>query len=200
MDAHEWDTRYSATETMWSYEPNVFLVPRVEPLEPGRALDLGCGEGRNALWLAARGWDVTAVDFSKVAVDRGRGWAEQRSLDVVFEVADVIEYRPEPGAFDLVIVFYLQLPRDEVQQVLGHAVEALAPGGTLLVVAHDLDNLEHGYGGPPTADVLYTVGLVIDSIGDLEIIESGRVDRAVSTPEGERTAIDTLVLAKRSVE
>lgn len=198
MDAHEWDIRYSATETMWSYDPNVFLVPRAEGLEPGRALDLGCGEGRNALWLAAQGWKVTAVDFSEVAVDRGRGWAEQRELEVDFEVADVIAYRPEPGAFDLVIVFYLQLPHDEVRRVLGHAVEALAPGGTLLVVAHDLDNLEHGYGGPPTADVLYTVDLVTASITDLQIVEAGRVDRVVATPEGDRTAIDTLVLARRN--
>lgn len=198
MDAHEWDTRYSATETMWSYEPNVFLVPRVEDLEPGRALDLGCGEGRNALWLAAQGWEVTAVDFSQVAVERGRSWAEQRHLDVDFQVADVIDYRPEPGAFDLVIVFYLQLPHDEVRQMLAHAVEAVAPGGTLLVVAHDLDNLEHGYGGPPTADVLYTVELVTSSIADLQVVEAAPVSRVVPTPDGDRTAIDTLVLAIRS--
>lgn len=200
MDAHEWDTRYSGTETMWSYEPNVFLVPRVEGLRPGRALDLGCGEGRNALWLASRGWEVTAIDFSQVAVDRGRGWAGQRGLNVDFEVADVLDYRPETGAFDLVIVFYLQLPHDEVRQVLAHAVEALAPGGTLLVVAHDLENLEHGYGGPPTADVLYTTELVTDALVGLQIIEAGPVNRPVSTPEGERSAIDTLVLARRPTE
>lgn len=198
MDAQEWDTRYSATETMWSYEPNVFLVPRIEGLEPGRALDLGCGEGRNALWLAAQGWEVTAVDFSQVAVDRGRMWAEQRGLTVDFIVADVIDHRPPAAAFDLVIVFYLQLPHDEVRQVLAHAVEALAPGGALLVVAHDLDNLEHGYGGPPTADVLYTVDLVTGSIGDLQVIEADRVERVVSTAEGEQTAIDTLVFARRN--
>ncbi len=197
MDAHEWDTRYSATDMMWSYEPNVFLVPRVVGLEPGRALDLGCGEGRNALWLASQGWDVTAVDFSQVAVDRGSGWAEQRGLTVDFRVADVIDYRPEPAAFDLVIAFYLQIPHDEVRQVLTHAVEALAPGGTLLVVAHDLDNLEHGYGGPPTADVLYTEDLVTSSIGELEVVEAGRVRRPVLTDHGEETAVDTLVRATR---
>jgi SAM-dependent methyltransferase len=200
MDAHEWDTRYSATETMWSYEPNMFLVPRVEGLRPGRALDLGCGEGRNALWLASRGWEVTAVDFSQVAVDRGESWAEQRGLGVDFQVADVIEYEPEPGAFDLVIVFYLQLPHDEVRQVLALAVRALAPGGTLLVVAHDLDNLERGYGGPTTADVLYTSELVTDAIVGLQIIEAGCANRPISTSEGERTAIDTLVLARRVTE
>lgn len=200
MEAHEWDIRYSATETMWSYEPNVFLVSRVEGLRPGRALDLGCGEGRNALWLASRGWEVTAVDFSQVAVDRGRSWAEQRGLRVDFEVADVIEFTPEPEAFDLVIVFYLQLPHDEVRQVLTHAVQALAPGGTLLVVAHDLDNLEHGVGGPPTADVLYTTELVTGELVGLQIIEAGPVNRPVSYPEGARSAIDTLVFARRPTE
>lgn len=197
MDSLEWDARYSATESMWSYEPNVLLVPRAEGLTPGRALDLACGEGRNALWLASRGWDVTALDFSQVAIDKGRARAQQMGVSVDFRVADVIDFPPETGRFDLVIVFYLQLPHHEVRQVLAHAVDALAPGGTLLVVAHDLDNLEHGYGGPPTADVLYTVELVSDAISGLHIVESGRVDRPVATDDGERTAIDTLVRALR---
>jgi SAM-dependent methyltransferase len=196
MDAREWDTRYAATDTMWSTAPNVFLAPHVEKLTPGRALDLGCGEGRNALWLAEHGWTVTAVDFSEVAVDRGRQWASRRGLHVDFQVADVVEYSPDPSSFDLVILFYLQLPHDEVRRVLGHAVEALAPGGRLLVVAHDLDNLEHGVGGPPTADVLYTTDLVVDAIEGLEIVEAGPVERAVSSTDGGRTAIDTLVLAR----
>jgi SAM-dependent methyltransferase len=197
MDAHEWDTRYAATESMWSIEPNIFLVPRANELTPGRALDLACGEGRNALWLAERGWDVTAVDFSEVAVERGRAWAEERGLTVDFQVADVIEFTPAAGAFDLVVLFYLQLPHEDVRQVILHAVDGLAPGGTLLVVAHDLDNLEHGYGGPPSADVLYTTDLVVDALVGMEIVEADRVQRTVSTPDGERAAIDTLVLARR---
>lgn len=198
MDAHEWDTRYAATETMWSTEPNSFLVAKVEGLRPGRALDIGCGEGRNALWLAEHGWDVTAVDFSQVAIDRGRGWARQRGLTVGFEVVDVVDYSPQPAAYDLVIVFYLQLPHDEVRQVIRHAVAGLAPGGTLLVVAHDLGNLEHGYGGPPTAEVLYTADLVTDVIESLDVIEAGTVTRSIATEHGEETAIDTLVLARQS--
>lgn len=198
VDAFEWDTRYSVTETMWSEEPNVFLVEKVSDLEPGRALDLGCGEGRNALWLAQRGWDVTAVDFSQVAIDRGRRWAERRGVTVDFRTGDVIDFEPEPETFDLVIVFYLQLPHDEVDTVLTHASAALAPGGSILVVAHDIDNLEHGFGGPPTADVLYSAEQVTDALGHLTVVEAGRVIRAVSTPEGERTAIDTLVLARRT--
>ena len=198
MDAFEWDSRYSATETMWSEEPNEFLVDKVADLEPGRALDLGCGEGRNALWLAERGWDVTAVDFSRVAIERGRRWAEKRGVTVDFRAADVIDFEPEPGAYDLVIVVYLQLPHAEVRTVLDHASKALAPGGSILVVAHDLDNLERGHGGPPTADVLYTADLVTGALEGLEVVEAGQADRIVATPDGERTAIDTLVLARKA--
>lgn len=197
MDAADWDSRYSETDTMWSEEPNVFLVEKVGGMKPGRALDLGCGEGRNALWLAERGWAVTAVDFSEVAVERGRHWANRRGLEVDFRVSDVTEFDPEPESYDLVIVFYMQLPKDAVRNVLGRAVEAVARGGTLLVVAHDLDNLEHGYGGPPTPGVLYTTDLVLDSIGALSLVEAGQVRRLVATSEGEQTAIDTLVLARR---
>lgn len=198
VDAFEWDSRYSGTETMWSEEPNVFLVEKVADLEPGRALDLGCGEGRNALWLAERGWDVTAVDFSSVAIARGRRWAERRGVTVDFRAADVIDFEPEPGGYDLVIVFYLQLPHGEVRKVLENASKALAPGGSILVVAHDLDNLERGHGGPPTADVLYTADLVTGALEGLEVVEAGQADRIVATPDGERTAIDTLVLARRA--
>lgn len=197
MDASEWDRRYAATATMWSEEPNIFLVAKVEGMDPGRALDLGCGEGRNALWLAERGWAVTAVDYSRVAAERGRGWARERRLSVDFEVADVVDYSPEPRAYDLVILFYLQLPHEEVRKVLARAVGALAAGGRLLAVAHDLDNLDRGYGGPPTADVLYTVDLVTLAIDDLEVVEAGQVERSVKTEHGDETAIDTLVLARR---
>lgn len=199
MDASEWDSKYSATETMWSEQPNSFLVEKTVEMKPGRALDLGCGEGRNALWLAERGWAVTAVDFSEVAVERGRHWADRRGLSIDFRVADVTEYDPDPRAYDLVILFYLQLQHPEIRNILTRAAGAVADGGSLLVVAHDLENLEHGYGGPPTPDVLYTTDLVLESITGFSLIEAGRMNRSVATPEGEQIAIDTLVLARRPV-
>ena len=197
MDSHDWNARYAATRSMWSEEPNVFLVAKTERMKPGRALDLGCGEGRNALWLAERGWDVTAVDFSKVAIERGRQRASQRGLTVDFRVHDVVGFQPEPSAYDLVVVFYLQLPHTEVRQALDRSAAAVAPGGSILVVAHDLDNLEHGHGGPPMAEVLYTADLVLESLDGFEVVEAGPVDRIVVTEEGDRTAIDTLVLARK---
>src|SRR3954466_14110312 len=105
MDSAEWDRRYAASELLWGGEPNAFVATEVGDLPPGRALDLACGEGRNAIWLAERGWTVTAVDFSDVAVEKGRS----RNPDVDFRVADVLELEPDEQAYDLVIVFYLQL-------------------------------------------------------------------------------------------
>ena len=106
MDSNVWDERYAGDDLVWSAEPNRFLVAEVETLPPGRALDLACGEGRNAVWLAERGWDVTGVDFSKVGLDKARRLADARGVSVHWELADVTEYMPAPESFDLVIVMY----------------------------------------------------------------------------------------------
>src|SRR5690242_10217857 len=105
MKRDEWDARYAAVELVWSAGPNQFLVAELAEagLSPGRALDVACGEGRNAIWLAAQGWQVTAADFSRVAIDKARA----RSDEVDWQVADVVEWSPPAQAFDLVIVFYL---------------------------------------------------------------------------------------------
>ena len=138
MRREDWNRRYAETELVWSAGPNRFLAAEVADLPPGRALDLACGEGRNAIWLAERGWQVTAVDFSDVAVEKGRRRERARSTS---RVADLLEYEPDEAAYDLVIVFYLQLPAAELATVLGRAARALAPGGTFLLVGHDLRNL-----------------------------------------------------------
>ena len=109
MDADAWDQRYAAAERVWSVEPNVWLAQVARDLSPGRALDLACGEGRNAVWLAERGWRVTAVDFSAVALARGRAGSEE----VEWVEADVRAWAPPVDAFDLVAIVYLHLPPDE---------------------------------------------------------------------------------------
>jgi SAM-dependent methyltransferase len=194
-----WDARYAATDTLWSFEPNRFLVQEVEPLRPGRALDLACGEGRNALWLAARGWRATAVDFSQVALDRGRGVAQERGLAVDWIAADVLEWTPPARAFDLVAIFYLQLEQELLRPVLRRAADAVAAGGVLLVVGHDSTNLTDGYGGPRDPVRLFTPADVTAALGDLRVERAERVRRPVATAEGERTAIDALVRAVRAV-
>jgi len=145
MEAHEWDERYRGATLLWTERSNQFLVEEISGLRPGRALDLGTGEGRNAVWLAEQGWRVTAVDFSRVALDRGAAIAQRSGVDVEWVHADLTQYRPAAAAFDLVVILYLHLPPDARRGVLGQAMSALRPGGRLLIVGHDLACLA-GYG------------------------------------------------------
>ena len=199
MDRHEWDARYGGDELVWTSVPNQFLVSEVAGLEPGRAVDLACGEGRNAVWLAEQGWHVTAVDFSPVGLAKGRRLAELRNVEVSWVESAVEEWTPPPECFDLVAVFYLQLPQPERSVALKMAASAVAPGGTLLVVAHDLDNLTRGFGGPPHAGVLYRVTDVTDvaDAAGLTVRRAEQVVRVVDSDAGPREAIDTLVRAYR---
>lgn len=112
------------------------LVDAVEGLPPGRALDMGCGTGGNAMWLAARGWQVTAVDFSKVAIQKAKQHAAERGIEVNFVAADAAEYQSQ-GEYDLITSFYIQLWSPQRAQMLSNMSKALAPGGRLLFVSHD---------------------------------------------------------------
>lgn len=195
MDATQWDERYAKAELEWGAEPNRFLVQEIEGLEPGRALDVASGEGRNAIWLAEQGWVVTAVDFSKVAVDKARRLAAQRGVDVEWLVADVVAFDPPAGLFDLVIIFYLQLAASEMKEVLGKAAGALRRGGTLLLVAHDRANLTGGVGGPQDPSILLDAEEVASELTELVVEKAERVLRPVGGAD--RAAIDTLVRARR---
>lgn len=196
MDSASWDQRYAATTSVWGDEPNRFVAHEFATTEPGQALDLGAGEGRNATWLAARGWDVTAVDFSAVAADRGRQAAADQGLAVRWVVADLRDYHPDPATYDAVIVAYLHLVPDELAIVLDHAATAVAPGGRLMVVGHDVTNLSDGIGGPQNADILYTPETICAKLPDLQIARAERVKRPVTTPGGTVDAIDTVVVAR----
>ena len=197
MNSDEWNARYSTTELLWSADPNRFLAEVAGPLPAGRALDLACGEGRNAIWLAERGWQATGVDFSDVALEKAARLATARSVGVEWVCADVVAFEPEQQAFDLVAVCYLHLDADSMATVLDHASGAVAPGGLLLVVGHARANLTAGVGGPQDPGVLYEPSDIAARVGGLEIVRSEHVTRAVPTPDGDRTAIDTLVVARR---
>jgi len=199
VDRDDWNRRYVGSELIWTATPNRFLVAEAEGLAPGRALDMACGEGRNAVWLAERGWAVTGVDFSDVALEKARRLAEARNVEVDWVLADVVDHHPEPGTYDLVVILYLQVPAADRGAVLGSAAAAVARDGTLVLVAHDRSNVEHGHGGPQDVRVLYTAD---DVAGDLEgtglRVERGEVvERPVETPDGERVALDLLVRAHR---
>jgi ubiquinone/menaquinone biosynthesis C-methylase UbiE len=193
----DWNERYAQKDLVWTAEPNRRFAAEVEALEPGRALDLACGEGRNAVWLAEHDWRVTGVDFADVALAKAARLAASRGVEVEWVVADVLDYEPEPRAFDLVAVLYLQLRRDELLHALRTAAGAVAPGGTLLVLGHDTTNLTDGHGGPKDASVLYTAEDVVPALGGLVVEQAEAVERTVPLEDGEAVAIDAFVRAHR---
>lgn len=190
-----WNRRYAASELVWGEGPNQFLAAELEDTKPrGRALDLACGEGRNAIWLASRGWRVTAVDFSDVAIERGRELAEQREVEVEFICGDVTSYRPARGAFALVVILYLQIPPAERRWTLSQALDALEAEGQLLMIGHARSNLTEGVGGPQDPDLLWELDEIEAELGELGL-EVSRAELLRRPVEGKGDAIDALLQA-----
>jgi SAM-dependent methyltransferase len=199
MDAQAWNERYSSIDIVWGVAPNQFVAREAAALPAGRALDIACGEGRNAIWLAQRGWEVTAADFAAVAIDKGRKLAAAEGVDIDWRVEDVVQWSPPRRAFDLVLIAYLQLPARERAVAFERAASAVAPGGTFLYIAHDARNIADGYGGPQTPEVLCRADDVVAFLDGFTIASAGEVLRTVTLPDGSTTdAIDTLVRATRS--
>jgi SAM-dependent methyltransferase len=198
LDGQAWDERYRGSELVWGAGPNRFLVEEVTDLTPGTALDVACGEGRNAIWLAEQGWRVVGVDFSSVGLEKARRLAAERGVTVEWKQGDLTTWET-PNTFDLVIAMYLHLPADVRHLVFARMAASVAPGGTMLVVGHDLLNLSEGYGGPQNPAILYGPDEVVGDLdGILEIERAERVHRSLSTAEGEATAIDVLVRGRRA--
>ncbi|MGE5273069.1 MAG: class I SAM-dependent methyltransferase [Verrucomicrobiota bacterium] len=194
MEREDWNARHGEGGLLFGTEPNRFLVAEALSLPPGRALDLACGSGRNAVWLAQQGWSVVGADFSDVALEQARGLAAERGVDVEWLEADLREWKPPPRAFDLVVLLYLQLPGEELRPIVRRAAESVGAGGTMLVIGHHSDNLASGSGGPKDARVLFTPEDVAGQLGGLVVEKAEAVLRPV---EGDRDAIDALVRARR---
>lgn len=188
MNADDWDARYAASDAVWSLEPNAWVARILADLDPGIAVDLGAGEGRNALWLASLGWEVTAVDFSGVGLETGARRAAELGLDIEWVTADATTW-VSPQQVDLVVIAYLQLPAEQLALAIGNATGYLAPGGTLAIVGHDRANT---VGGPQDAEVLHTVEGLLAAASDLDIVECSQVERV--TPNG--VALDTVLIAR----
>ncbi len=196
-----WDERYAARDCVWGSGPNRFVAEALGgSVAGGRALDLACGEGRNAIWLAEQGWKVTGVDFSRVAVERARALARERGVTLELREEDATQWHPEAGAYDLVLIAYLQLPPEQRRLAFARAAEALAPGGQLFAIAHARRNLEAGAGGPRDPAVLWDAEEVARELADvgLEVVEAEEVLRPVEGAE--RDAIDLRVRAGRARE
>ncbi len=198
MDSEAWDERYAGSDYVWTVTANQFVERHLAGLQPGTAVDLGAGEGRNAVWLAQQGWRVTAVDFSEAGLEKGGRLAADHDVSgaVEFVLADATTWEPA-GLVDLVVLSYLQLPEEEQRTVLTQAARWVAPGGTLFVIAHDRSNVEHGHGGPPSEAVCYDVDRTVAALDGLTVDVAEVAERKVETAEGTKTALDTLVIARR---
>lgn len=197
MDAQDWDDRYESSELVWGAPPNPVVVEFATSLPHGRALDLGCGEGRHSLWLATRGWEVVGTDFSAVALDKARRIAAQapkRSRDRLrYQLSDVISDTFD-GTYDLILSVFLHFPPSQRKALVDKAVSSLKPDGILIFLGHDSTNLQHGVGGPKDAEILYTPTDVVNDIdGRLDIEVAERRHR--ETEAG--TAVDALVVARK---
>jgi len=185
-----WDQRFA--ETDWPDEPDRAVVELTAAVTPGTALDLGAGPGRNAIWLAARGWQVTAVDASAVGLAQARRRAAAAGVALELVVADLFDYRPPAGHFDLVVVANLHVGAAERPRLFELASMAVAPGGHLLVVGHHLDSL--GRAGPPDPDRLYTEELLVSLVPTFVVEHVGRMVRPLDgQPE---PAVDAVLWAR----
>ncbi|WP_235738630.1 class I SAM-dependent methyltransferase [Nocardioides alcanivorans] len=197
MDAAGWNARYAASELVWSATPNQYVEARLASLPPGRAVDLGAGEGRNALWLAGLGWQASAVDFSDAGLAKGAAIAERLGVEIDWVCADVLSWAPvEP--VDLTLVAYLQFPLAERRRLVANACAMTAPGGTLFWISHDSHNLPHGVGGPQDPSLLTTADELATLLDEgWDVIEASRVERQVTAADATReTAYDTLLIAR----
>jgi SAM-dependent methyltransferase len=181
MDAAEWDERYRTSELVWSAGPNMFVEASLADLPPGRAVDLAAGEGRNAIWLARQGWQVTAVDYSQAGLDKGRTLAGE--VPVEWVCADATTWR-EDASYDLCVIAYLQLLGADRRAAVRNAYASLRVGGTFFLVAHDTTNLTEGTGGPTDPAVLMTAEDVLTDLEgeDFEVRRAERVARRIGGP------------------
>lgn len=198
MDAADWDRKYQGRELVYGEAPNATVVEVATTLKRGRALDLAAGQGRNAIWLATRGWTVDAVDFSSVALTKASRVAASAPRSVrerlTWVHADVTQLSTEPN-YDLVLMLYLHLPPNERRTAVSTAISALKPDGILMILGHHAANIESGVGGPQEAEILYTPEDLASDIGSrLTVLTAENRYRDVTGG----TAIDALLLASRS--
>ncbi|WP_304452295.1 cyclopropane-fatty-acyl-phospholipid synthase family protein [Nocardiopsis sp. YSL2] len=160
MGADFWNERYLTKDRIWSGRPNRQLVAEAADLAPGRALDVGSGEGADSVWLAERGWRVTAVDISTVALERAGAHARERGDSVADRItwrqADLTEWTPPEASFDLVSAQFMHLRPEPMVRLVGALAAAVAPGGHLLVVGHHPADVENGVPRPPHPEMFYT--------------------------------------------
>ena len=202
-DAQFWDERYGSSPALWSGHVNPVVRDETAALRPGRALDVGCGEGGDALWLAEHGWDVLGVDVSRVALDRAATRARETGMSArtTWEHRDLLSWSPPAATYDLVTVAFVHLAGDQRRQVYASLAQAVAPGGTFLVVAHHPDDLGV-VPGPPHPELFFTAAELTSDLqsaeGFWEVVTAEARPRPGHHPDDHPVTLhDTVLRARR---
>jgi 2-polyprenyl-3-methyl-5-hydroxy-6-metoxy-1,4-benzoquinol methylase len=194
-----WDDRYRSTDRLWSGHVNSNLASTASELSPGTALDVGCGEGGDAIWLAEHGWTVTAIDVSVVALDRAAAQAARVGDDIAgritWQQADILAWDPSPQRYDLVSAQFIHLPQPNLEALHHRLAAAVRPGGTLLIVGHHPSDLETSIGRQRLGGIMYTaeqMAVVLDpSEWDITTTAPGR---ETTDPDGHKIMIQDAVV------
>jgi SAM-dependent methyltransferase len=202
-DEQSFEEMYRATDALWSGRPNAQLVSEAADLPPGTALDIGCGEGADAVWLAARGWRVTGVDFAATALERAAAGAVAAGEEVAARIewvrADVTRWTPEPGSFDLVSAQYMHLPTEQRRALFARLADAVRPGGQLLLVGHDVSDIAAGAHRPEEPDRFFTADEAAAALDPAtwEVLVAEARPRPAHRHEGEHITVHDAVLRAR---
>jgi SAM-dependent methyltransferase len=197
-----WEERYAGHTAVWSGRPNPQLVAEAEDLAPGTALDAGCGEGADAIWLASRGWRVTAVDFATTALRRAREHAESLDADVAGRIdwtqADLTDWAPPEERFDLVSTHYVHLAASR-EAFFRRMAASVAPGGTLLIVGHHPLDLQTTIQRPPIPELFFTAEEVAAGLDPdrWDVVAADARPRPATDHDGNEVTIHDAVLRAR---
>jgi thioredoxin reductase/SAM-dependent methyltransferase len=197
-----WEERYQSQQAIWSGQPNPQLIAEAADLPAGRALDVGAGEGADSVWLAQRGWQVDGVDISRTALERAAQHAHEAGVHArtTWVAADVTDWEPEAGAYDLVTAQYMHLPREQRRTLFARLANAVAPGGRLLIVGHDPSDMQTSVPRPRMPHMFYTAAEVASDLDPQtwDVLAAERRPRETVDPAHQHVMIaDAVLLARR---
>ncbi|KAA3651229.1 MAG: class I SAM-dependent methyltransferase [Proteobacteria bacterium] len=192
-----WDERYADEGYFYGVAPNGFLASQFEAIPLGRVLCLAEGEGRNAVFLAEQGYQVTAVDTSKVGLAKAEKLAHDRGVHMTIVQADLADYQIEPNSWHGIVSIFFHLPPDLRKQVHQASLNGLVSGGVFLLEAYTPAQLNNNTGGPPTKELMMTESMLKEDFKGLDIVHLAALKRDVIEGRGHTGAADVVQLIAR---